>query len=79
MYQKKRRKYYYPKRNSMDYQMIVLIFLRNQILTGILIDQMHYLVVESIVLWIICYGEFSAYCIIDNKPDHSFEYQPDEF
>lgn len=46
---------------------------------GALIDQIHYLVVESIVLWITCYVEFSAYYTIDNKPDQLFEYQPNEF
>ena len=55
--------------------MIAEIFWRNQILTGIVIDQIHCLVVESNF----CYAESTAYYTIHNKPDHSFEYQPHEF
>ena len=33
----------------MNYWMIALTFLGNQILTGTLIEQIHYLVVESLV------------------------------
>ena len=42
MYQKEGHKYYYPKRNSMNDQIKAKIFLRNQILTGIFIDWVHF-------------------------------------
>ena len=41
---------------------------------------MHYLVVESIVFFDnFCDTKFPAYYTVDNKPDHSSKYHPDEF
>ena len=73
-------KYHYLKRNLNNYEKKVEIFLTNQILSSILIDQMHpWNGGKYIALNEFGYGYFSAYYTIDNKPDPSYEYQPDYF
>ena len=48
-------------------------------MTGILIDQMHHLVMEYSDLDNFCFAEVSSNCAINNKPDNLSKFQPDKF